>query len=472
MISVYTNKYDISIKIYISTDLDESNMSQRNVTDSRLTRRRILKTGAGLAAAGGFAGCSGQDSSGENTDSGTSTEGTSGGSAGEIEIVHRWNRGKDGRAMAALLEGFAQEHPDISVLENSVPANNDGLGTIIRDRMLNDDPPSTWQNWPGKALTEFVEADLLGDIEADVWDEAGLKDKYKSGPQRAAQVQGTYVTVPLNIHRLNPMFYNIDVVEQAGVDPTSINSPTALKEAMDKVESDTDAAGMSNSTKAGWTVLQLWETLLIATAGPDGYEDIVGGNAGNYQDAIQEALQLTADYSQYFTDDAGSIEWPAAARKVVSGEAAFFQHGDWAAGIFLSLDDFNYKEDWDFVAFPGTEGSYSVVMDSFPYPAPNRSPEASKKFLRYVGSTDAQERFNPIKGSIPPRTDVSLDPFSSYQADEIKSFRNSDAQPRAMAHGLALVPGAASDMKKIMSDFAANWDAGSVSDRVMDILSG
>jgi glucose/mannose transport system substrate-binding protein len=440
-------------------------MGDQGIIKSK-TRRRILKATAGLATAGGLAGCGGQSTESEQTSSDTTSR------SNEIEIVHRWNRGKDGRAMSALLEGFAQKHPDISVLENGVPANNDGLGTIIRDRMLNDDPPSTWQNWPGKALTDFVEADLLGDIEADVWDKGGLKNGYKAGPQKAAQVKGTYVTVPLNIHRLNPMFYNIEIIEQAGVDPTSIDSPAALMEAMDKVESDTNAVGMSNSTKAGWTVLQLWETVLIATAGPDGYEDILAGSTDDYEDAIQQALQLTADFSQYFTEDAGGIEWPAAARKIVNGDAAFFQHGDWCAGIFLSLEDFNYKEHWDFVAFPGTEGSYSVVMDSFPYPEPNRTPETAKTFLRYVGSTDAQERFNPIKGSIPPRTDVSLDPFSDYQADEIRAFRESNAQPRAMAHGLGLVPGRSSDMKTLMSNFAAEWNAESVSGRVMDILSG
>ena len=430
--------------------------------------------GSGSGSGGGSGSGSGGGSGGGGGSTQTQTSGGGGGGGGgsnEFEVLHRWTRGNDGNAMSTLLQGFGKKHPEVRILENTLPGQaGANMKTVIRDRMLNNNPPSTWQTWPGKNLTEFTDADLLGDIEEDVWNSNNMKDAYMEGPMRAAKPAGNFVTVPLNIHRMNPLFYNVSVIEEAGVDADSLDSLDALMAAFDKIDSDTDATAFAQSTSEAWTTLQLWETIFLATGGHDQYQTFTGGSPGDTESATKEALQTVIDMRDYFPGDATSMTWPDAAQNVVNGDAGFLHQGDWAAGVFLELDDMQYGEDWDWIPFPGTGSMYSIVMDGFPYPAPNRSPEATKKFLRYCGTAEAQELFNPVKGSIPPRTDVSTEPFSEYQKDQIENFRNSESQPNTIAHGLAVTPAERTDLLSVTSRFTSNWNVDSAFDGFVQVF--
>jgi glucose/mannose transport system substrate-binding protein len=48
--------------------------------------------------------------------------------------------------------------------------------------------------------------------------------------------------------------------------------------------------------------------------------------------------------------------------------------------------------------------------------------EAAIEWLKCVGSKEAQEAFNPIKGSIPARTDVDRSKFDGYHQWSMDSF--------------------------------------------------
>jgi len=410
--------------------------------DDTISRRTYLKATGGASAAGlgGLTGLLGQDF---NT----------------LEVQHWWTGGDGAKAAEALFAGFNEAHPDVEVNQNPVAGGaGQNLKNVIKKRVLNSNPPSTWQAWPGAHLQPFVEADKLEDIGDSVWSNNGMKDAYLEGPKDAAKPGGKFVTVPINIHRLNNLFYNKTVVEDAGVDPASIEKPSDLTAAMKKVENNTDAVGMANQTKSAWSTAQLWAQVLLGEHGKDTYVAFTEGKVEANKEAVKNSLSIVKEYTQYFNDDAGSISWTEANKKVINGEAAFFHQGDWAAGMYRGQDGFEYESAWGHVPFPGTKGVYALNMDSFPMPKNNPSPEAAKKFLQYVGSVDAQERFNPKKGSIPPRTDVPKDEFGPFLSQQMDDFANSDAQVKSIQHGLAIPPGAKSNFGDAMSTFTSNWN--------------
>jgi glucose/mannose transport system substrate-binding protein len=227
---------------------------------------------------------------------------------------------------------------------------------------------------------------------------------------------------------------------------------------MVQVDEETDAAPMANQTKAPWSTLQLWAQVLLGQSGVDTYMSFAGGDVSGNADAVRSALETVADYSEYFNGDAGSISWTEANSQVMNGDAAFIHQGDWAAGAYRGQDDFDFEDNWSQVPFPGTDGLYALNMDSFPFPVNNPSPDATEKFLRYAGTVDAQERFNPKKGSIPPRTDVPDDAFGPFLTRQKADFADSEAQPPSITHGLAVSPEILSNMKSAMSTFTANWN--------------
>ncbi|WP_254543937.1 ABC transporter substrate-binding protein [Halomarina pelagica] len=435
----------------------------------RFSRRTVLK---GTAAAGvaGLAGCLG-GGGGSNDGNGSGGSGGGGSGSNALEIQHWWTGGDGSAAIEALLAGFEEKYPDVTVNPNPVSGGaGENLHAVIKKRVLNDNPPSTWQAWPGANLTPYVEADKLHDIGESVWGENDMKKAYLDGPKQAAKPGGSYVTVPLNIHRLNNLFYNVSVVEDAGVDPSSIGKPSDLVAAMKKAE-DAGYVGMAQQTKSAWSTGQLWAQVLLGESDPETYAAIMEGKAKENADAVKNALSVVKEYSQYFNRDAGSIGWQDANKLIINGKAAFFHQGDWAAGMYRAQDGFEFESDWGHVPFPGTDGAYALNMDSFPFPKNNPSPETTKKFLRYVGSVDAQKRFNPKKGSIPPRTDVPKDAFGPFLKRQMEDFANSTAQPLSIQHGLAVPPKALTAFGSAMSTFISGYDVEQAQGAIVEALA-
>jgi glucose/mannose transport system substrate-binding protein len=408
-----------------------------------------------------LAGCGGGDDSGNGNGNGN------GGGTNPIELLHAWSEGDGNAAIGALIEGFEQEHPDITFAEEPVNgAARGNLDQVISNRLQANDPPSTFQTWPGKALEKFGEA--YADIEGDVWND-DLKNNYRSGPQEAAQLNGTYVTVPINIHRINNLFYNTAVVEEAGVDPTSFSSPSDLVDACETIASETDATPFAHQTSGAWSTGQLFGSSLIATGGADGYDAYINGE-GNRSD-VKAALDHIIALREYYPDNASSIGFTEANTMVQEGNAAFIHQGDWAAGAYTGNDDFNYGEDWDQAPYPGTSGSYQLNMDSFPYLANNPSPEATKTFLSYCGTTDAQIRFNAEKGSIPPREDADVSELNQFQQDQFDDFTSASSQPPSIQHGLAVVPGVLTNISEAFGGFIESYDSNATADALMNAFN-
>ena len=448
-----------------------------NDNNTNTTRRRYIKAGGAASAAFVVAGClGGGDSDGdettsepsggdETTQSDDSTTESSGGQ--ELEIVHWWTAGGEKDALDALIDGFEQEYPEVEVTNNPAPGGaGSALDTEIQSRIINENPPNTFQIWPGKALNTYLESDVLVDISDNVWDD-GMRDAYLDGVKQMSQdADGNFVAVPLNIHRLNNLFYNVDVLNEAGVDPASLDSPSALLDAMETIDAETDAAPMAHQTQAVWSTLQMWEDVLIGHAGVDVYKDVLAGNITDHEQDVKESLQLVVDFREYFNDDAGSVAWDEANSKVIQGDAGFMHQGDWAAGQYGASEDFEFEANWNNTAFPGTSGTYHVVADSFVMPTSNPSPEATAKWLSYAGSVDGQERFNPVKGSIPPRTDVPNDEFGPFLQSQREDFDNSDAQPPTIAHGTGVTPEVKSSVEGAFSSFIGSWNVDSTYDEL------
>jgi len=448
-----------------------------------LTRRLYLQ---GIAAGGGavaLAGCtSGGNSggggggngsgSGGNSGSGNNSDSGSGGGSNTLNVAHWWTPESAQAAIQSVLEGFAENHPNYEIDPNTIAGGaGDALQTAIKQRILNNDPPSTMQWWPGEALRPFIESDTLNDISESVWTENNMQEAYLEGPKKAAKPGDTYVTVPINIHRINNLFYSIPVVEDVGVDPSSVSSPSELVEVLGQI-SRAGYIALPHQTSQPWPTLQLWTSALLGMQGADVYQDVtVNANVSKHEGAVKEALQLVADMGQYFPQDAGSLDWPQAQSYLIREEGAFQQQGDWAAGNLIANEEMEFETDWDMVPFPGTKGMYQLNMDSFPFPKDNPSPQVTEDFLRYVGTVDAQKRFNPKKGSIPPRTDVPTDPFNPFLKRQIEDFSNSETQPQSTAHGLTVPPEGHSDLLSATANFVGTWNVDKTFQRYADAIT-
>ena len=448
--------------------------------DGTLPSRRTFIRASGVAALAGIAGCSGggggdgDGGSGDGGDGGdggdTMTEGDSGGGSGAaVEVLHGWTGGDGAAAAEALTEAFNENVDDFELDMNPIGGGgNQNLDAVVANRLQSNDPPGSFANWPGPNLQRYE--GVLGSVD-DVWEANGFEDAMIDEAIDLHKQGGSYRAVPLGSHRLNCLFYNVSVVEEAGIDVDSLNSPSALIDALSTVQSETDAIPMTHAMSGTWTTTQLWGAVMLGTNGFESYMDFLAGE-GSEED-VRAAFANTAEMLEnYISEDASSIGLTQSNQNIINGNAAFIHQGNWAAGAFRNAEDFSYEEDWGFKTFPGTEGTYTLHFDSFLYPANNPTPEASKAWEAFVGSQEAQIAFNQFKGSIPTRTDVSLEEFGPYLQETAEDFAEAENRPPNIQHGLGVTSEVRTQLNEVISsEFTGPYNVDAATQGFLDAVS-
>ncbi len=118
--------------------------------------------------------------------------------------------------------------------------------------------------------------------------------------------------------------------------------------------------------------------------------------------------------------------------------------------------------DFGWVSHPGTDGAFMMVADGFPLAKGAPNAESAKNWLRVIGSKDAQEAFNQLKGSICARTDCDRAKFGTYHNWSMDSFADDPIVP-SVVHGSA----APADFQQALNDAVTSF----VVDRNVDAFS-
>lgn len=382
--------------------------------------------------------------------------------SGSVELVHRL-AGGDGRA---ALDAFLDGAEGLSIAETPV----DDVGLSVKSRILREDAPDCWIGWPGKNLEPYDRADILVDA-TPVWED-GLREAYRDGPRDAATIDGVFRAVPINIHRINNLFYRPDPVAAAGIDLSTVDSPAGWIDALEAIDDAVDPHPIAFPMKNPWTVLQAWETLVIGLAGSDGYEAILDGEARAYRDTIERALEFVQRLADLAPPDALYSSLTRANDRFMAGEAVTITQGDWVAGQYVDRDGFAYGDDWDHVAVPGTTDAYAMNMDAVVATTTGAADlETIHALMAYAGSGDGQRRFNQKKGSIPPRSDVSMDAFGPFRQDQARAFDTARSQPVSLTHGLGVAPDRLVECKTAMAEFVADREIATTTAALVEALA-
>lgn len=388
---------------------------------------------------------------------------------GEVEIFSWWTAGGEEEALNALIELFNEEYPDIKVI-NSTVAGGAGFNArrVLKTRMVAGNPPDSFQIHGGAELIDtyvkikiyggeelvetYVEASKMEPI-TDLLEEWEIKDKFNQQILEMTAYKGEYYSIPVNVHRSNAMFYNTQVLTENNIElPTDLESFKAALAQLDKAGVVPLALGDSNN----WPASQVFETLLIATLGPEAYNGLWNGETAASDPAIREALVHFKDIMQYINENHSSLTWDAAAKLVYEGKAGFNIMGDWVEGYFKTLG-WTPGEEFGWMAVPGTEGSFIFITDTFGLPKNAPNPENAKKWLKIIASKKGQDTFNPIKGSIPARLDGDKSKYDAYLTDSMEDFANDTLSP-SIVHGSAAPKGFVNAMDDTIKTFIVTGD--------------
>ena len=380
--------------------------------------------------------------------------------AGEVEVLHFWTSPGEAKSVTLLKDLIAvrgHTWKDFAV----VGGGGQNAQAVLKQRVAAGLPPAS-ASVKGPAIQDWAATRALANLDAmatfEHWD-----DVLPPVVQELVKYRGHYVAVPVNIHRVNWLWTNLDVLRKSGVDKEPASFEDFLA-AADKVK----AAGHLPLAHGGqpWQDFVLFESVALGVGGVEFYKRAFIGLEAEAL-AGPEMRRVLAAYRRlkaYTDSKSPGRDWNATTSMVIRGDAAFQFMGDWAKGEFVEAGR-KVGKDYACSPSPGTAGAYSFVIDSFAmFQLRNWEAQKAQGYLAYVLlGQKFQEQFNLRKGSIPVNMSVALDKFDDCAKASRRDF---DATSKAQS----LVPSVAVDMvlaaathgamRAVVSDF---WTTDTVS---------
>lgn len=409
--------------------------------------RKVLSVVAGVAALGlVLTGCSGS----------TSDPGSSGGSdASKVEVFTWWASGSEKVGLDALVKVFAEQYPDTEFVNAAVAGGaGSNAKAALASRLEAKNPPDSFQAHAGAELSDYIKAGQLQDL-SGFYTENKLADVFPASLMERLTVDGKIYSVPSNIHRANVTWVNSEVLTKAGIDPATppADIPAWLAD-LKKLKDSGVESPLALGTE--WTQMQLFENVLLANLGADGYSGLWDGSTPWDDAKVTTSVDQYAELLSYANSDFAGLDWDAATQILIDGAAGYNVMGDWAVAAF---DQAGKVYDTDFTAWPtpGTAGTFDFLADSFTLPVGAPHEAAAKEWLTTVSSADGQKAFNLAKGSIPARTDTVASEYPAYQQTAIKSFAD-DTIVSSLAHGAAAPIAWSTDISSAVGKFGSDGD--------------
>ncbi len=377
--------------------------------------------------------------------------------AGDLEIFSWWTAGGEADGLNAMYGVFGGLNPGIEIINATVAGGaGSNAKAVLATRMQSGDPPDSFQVHAGHELIDtWVVADKMEPV-TFIFEDNGWLDDYPQGVIDVLSYEGEIWSVPVNIHRSNVLWYNTAVFEANNLEP-----PTTFAEFFEVADA-LQAAGVTPLALGDngiWAATHLLENVLLGTLGPEAYRGLWTGQTDWGGPAVQEGLDNFARMIDYVNEDHAALSWDQAAQLVADGDAAMTIMGDWTQGYFTSLG-LSPNVEYGWVPSPGTEGIFMMLSDSFGLPkgAPHR--DAAIAWLTVAGSKEGQDAFNPLKGSIPARTDGDRSLYDEYLQSAMDDFASNEITP-SLAHGAAASEGWVTAFNDVMTFFVADLDVAS-----------
>jgi glucose/mannose transport system substrate-binding protein len=374
--------------------------------------------------------------------------------ANQLEIFSWWTAGGEADGLNAMYQVFAEQYPNIEVVNATVAGGaGSNAKAVLATRMQANDPPDSFQVHAGHELIDtWVTADKMEPV-TFLFEENGWMDSYPPGVIDVLSYNGDIWSVPVNIHRSNVLWYNMSIFEEQGLEP-----PTTFDEFFTVADALQEAGitPLALGDNGIWASTHLFENVLLGTLGADGYRGLWTGETDWNGAEVKSALETFARMLDYVNEDHAALTWDQAAQLVADGDAAMTIMGDWVNGYFTSID-LKPNEGYGWVPAPGTQGIFMMLSDSFGLPkgAPDR--ENAVAWLTLAGSKEGQDAFNPLKGSIPARTDGDRALYDEYLQSAMDDFASSEITP-SLAHGAAASEGWVTAFNDVMTLFVTDKD--------------
>jgi glucose/mannose transport system substrate-binding protein len=320
-----------------------------------------------------------------------------------VDVRHWWMGIADDAALKVYKEKLAEE--GISWHDSGV---NGEQGKPLGERIRNANgttPDALLLN--ANAIRKSAPSGLLLPFDALAARE-GWNNAVPAAIQRFARPNGHWIALPTEIHRINWLWINKKIFDELKL------APPASFDDMVRAAQVIRAAGYIPLAHGGedWQDTLLFENAVLSAGGPAFYRQaLVAFDQRALRSKTMERAFAQLDALRGMVDKhAHARAWYDAAHMFIRNKAAMQIMGDWVKSEYL-LRGSKANIDFQCVPYPGTAGTFVHVTDFFGLvnKKGNANLDVQMRFARTVMDRNVQEGFSLVKGSIPVRTDATLD---------------------------------------------------------------
>lgn len=310
-----------------------------------------------------------------------------------IEFFSQKKEMKD--TLEEIIADFEKENPTIKVKLTNVP----DAGTVLKTRIASKDIPDVINSYPQNAdFQEWAKAGIFEDLTSKDY----LK-QLKEGSAETYAIDDKVYSVPLTSNAWG-FFYNKDAFKELGLEiPKTWSDFETLVKAIQKKDKVPFAASIT--TADSWT-LNGYHQLAWATI-DDGYEGAEEALVRSAKGAIKAS---NADFKAVVNEldllrgtaqkNANGATYDDAVAAFAKGEALIFPNGTWALPAVQ-----NQKPEFEIgmFAYPGVKENQELTVGAadlaVSISATSKNKEASEKFVEYLTTKEAMQKYYDVDGS-------------------------------------------------------------------------
>lgn len=341
----------------------------------------------------------------------------------QVDVMHFWTSGGEALALKAVrdeVERRGAKWTDVPV----AGGGGDKARTALQARIAAGNPPTAMLIL-GTTIIDWAKEGLLTDVNAvaakSAWDKA-----LSPAVQGFTKVEGRWVSVPTNIHRVDMMWASKAAFDRIGATP-----PKTWDE-FNALAPKFKAAGIVPIAHGGqaWQELYLFETVVLGIGGPDFYRKafVALDKAALSSPTMVKVFEQMRTIRGMVDPNFSGRDWNLATAMVIKGEAAMQIMGDWAKGEFTAAGKVP-GQDFLCVPTPGSDGAFDFLVNSltmFEQKSPDK--KAGQAILaEAIMQPEVQVAFNLAKGSIPARLDVPGDKLDACAQATMRDLKAAEA---------------------------------------------
>jgi alpha-glucoside transport system substrate-binding protein len=381
------------------------------------------------------AGCGGDDDEAAGTDGSTETGGASNVS-GNISVLAVWT-GAEGEAFQAVLDGFKEENPDVTVSYKSA----EDVATVLSTSVEGGNPPDIAALPQPGSMTEFAQRGALKPIDFAT---DKIKEGYSDSWVDLGTVDGELYGLFFKGANKSTVWYNVAAFEDAGVEAPA--DWDAFLEAGDTLKSS-GVTPYSIGGADGWTLTDLFENIYLRTAGPDKYDQLTKHEIPWTDQSVKDALTemgkvLQSDNIAGGTSSALQTDFPTSVTQVYADPAKAAQviEGDFVGGVIADETTAEPDTGFNVYAFPEINDSGKVVVGGGDVMVMFKDNPAARALIEYLATPEAAEIWAEKGGFSSPNKNVDPevypDAITKQTATELANaevfrFDMSDLMPSA-----------------------------------------